>query len=282
MRASNCVCTESVRPVYEPLPRVTHGFGVCAFGCNIWVESTCLETRTILERYALPSSPRIDRASDQPDIVVHVVRVAEDLRLLVDDVVVASASHARSLVPALIRVLDEAVIQRLTALRAVHAGTVVWSGRALLLPGITHAGKSTLVAELLRRGATYFSDEYALIDSEGRVHPYPRPLLLRNGCPEQFPVLPGECNASVGDAPVPVGWILSLEYKPAGTWSVAAVPQSEGVLTLLRNTPHVLAESRNMVGAFQRAVAGASCYAGCRSEAVHAADQILQLVHSLS
>jgi hypothetical protein len=254
-----------------------HGFGVRAFGCNIRVETECLEARTILERYVLPSLPRMDSA-DQPDILVRVARVGELLQLSVDDVVVASACHAIDLVPALVRVVDEAVIQRLTGLRAVHAGTVVLGGRALLLPGATHAGKSSLVAELLRRGATYFSDEYALIDSEGRVHPYPRPLLLRNGCPEQVPVLAAECNASVGDAPAPVGWILSLEYHPAGTWSIEAVPQGEGLLTLLRNTPHVLADSPEMVGAFQRAVAGATCYTGGRPDAVQAADEILRLV----
>lgn len=259
-----------------------YGFDVRAFGCNIRIATTCLEAQSILERYVFPSLSRTDSAADQPDIEVRVLQLAEQFQLSVDDVVVASADRAIGLVPDLIRVLDEAVIQRLTGLRAVHAGAVQWGARALLLPGATHAGKSSLVAELLRRGATYFSDEYALIDSEGRVHPYPRPLLLRNGCPQQFPVLPGECNASVGDAPVPVGWILSLEYKPADTWSVAAVPQSEVVLTLLRNTPHVLAESSNMVGAFQRAVAGAACYAGCRSEAVQAADQIIQLVRGLS
>ena len=217
-------------------------------------------------------------SADQPDILVRVARVGELLQLSVDDVVVASACRAIDLVPALIRVLDEAVIQRLTTLRAVHAGTVVLGGRALLLPGATHAGKSSLVAELLRRGATYFSDEYALIDSDGRVHPYPRPLLLRNGCPEQVPVLAAECNASVGDAPAPVGWILSLEYQPAGTWSIEAVPQGEGLLTLLRNTPHVLADSPEMVGAFQRAVAGATCYTGRRTEAKDAAGEILRLV----
>ena len=48
------------------------------------------------------------------------------------------------------------MIERLTTLRALHAGAVVWNQRALLLPGATHAGKSSLVAELLRRGATYF------------------------------------------------------------------------------------------------------------------------------
>lgn len=256
----------------------TRGFGIRAFDCNIRVATACLEAYTILERYLFPSLPRTDSAADQPDIVVRVVRVGEQLQLSVEDVVVTSASRAIHLVPALIRVVDEAVIQRLTGLRAVHAGTVVLGGRALLLPGATHAGKSSLVAELLRRGATYFSDEYALIDSQGRVHPYPRPLLLRNGCPEQVPMLAGECNAPVGDAPAPIGWILALEYQPAETWSVAAVPQSEGLLTLLRNTPHVLADSPDMVAAFQRAVAGATCYAGRRTEARDAAEEIFRLV----
>jgi hypothetical protein len=31
------------------------------------------------------------------------------------------------------------------------------------------------VAELVRAGATYYSDEFAVLDSRGRVHPFPRP-----------------------------------------------------------------------------------------------------------
>src|SRR5271170_6466261 len=230
-----------------------HSFAVHAFGCNILVATACLEAQPILERYVLPSLPRMDSAADHPDIFVRVDQVAGEFQLSVDDEVVASARRVIKLVPDLIRVLDEAVIQRLTTLRAVHAGAVLWGVRALLLPGATHAGKSSLVAELLRRGATYFSDEYALIDSEGRVHPYPRPLLLRNGHPEQVPVLPGECNASVGEGPAQVGWILSLPYQPACAWSVTTISQSEGLLALLRNTPHILAESPDMVRVFERA-----------------------------
>jgi hypothetical protein len=262
--------------------RYSPSFIVRAFGFNIRVETSCREAHAIFDRYVLPSLPRIDSAAGHSEIVVRAVRVAEKLRLSVDKVAFTSSCDVETLVPALVRVLDDAVIQRLTALRAVHAGAVLWRGRALLLPGATHAGKSTLVAELLRRGATYFSDEYALIDSEGRVHPYPRPLLLRNGSSKQFPVLPQECNASVGDAPAPIGWILSLEYQPAGTWHVAALPQGEGVLSLLRNTPHFLAESPDMMRNFQRAVAGATCYNGSRGEAAHAADHIQKLVGSLS
>jgi len=257
-----------------------HVFGVLAFGCHVQLAAEGSEAYATLDRYTFPSLPRRIGATDDPDISVRIVRVSDQFQLLADDVVIATAPRAINLVPDLIRVLDEAVVQRLTTLRAVHAGAVLWGGQVLLLPGATHAGKSSLVAELLRRGATYFSDEYALIDSAGRVHPYPRPLLVRNGRPEQHPVLPEECNASVGSSPASVGWILSLEYQPAGAWSIAAVSQGEALLTLLRNTPHVLAESPEMVEVFQRAVAGAACYTGSRTEASHAADQILRLVGS--
>ncbi len=256
----------------------TDGFEVRAFDCNVHVVGECPEALTVLDHYVFPSLPRTARTSGQPDIFIRIARAGDQFQLLVNEALMASARHAKGLGTNLIRVLDEAVLQRLTTFRAVHAGAVLLRGRALLLPGSTHAGKSSLVAELLRRGATYFSDEYALIDKEGRVHPYPRPLLVRNGSPEQFPVLPGECNAPTGSAPVPVGWILSLVYLAACTWNVAAIPQSEALLTLLRNTPHVLAESPEMVDVFQCAVSGAACYTGRRNEAVHAVDQILRLI----
>jgi hypothetical protein len=258
----------------------SYSFEVRAFDCSIRVATARLEAHTILERYTFPSLPRRASGVDKPDLFIRVVQVADHLQLWADGGMVASASRAISLVPDLVKVLDDAIVRRLTTLRAVHAGAVLLGERALLLPGITHAGKSSLVAELLRRGATYFSDEYALIDSEGRVHPYPRPLLLRNGSPEQYPVLPAECNARIGDTAVPVGWILSLEYLPEGTWSVESVSQSEALLILLRNTPHVLSESPDMVAVFQRAVSAAKCYAGCRPNANEAVSQILRLIGS--
>src|SRR6185369_5569325 len=62
----------------------------------------------------------------------------------------------------------------------VHAGVVGWKGKAILIPGLSFSGKSTLVAELLRAGATYYSDEYAVVDRNGRVHPYARKLRMRS------------------------------------------------------------------------------------------------------
>lgn len=63
----------------------------------------------------------------------------------------------------------------------IHAGVVAWQGRAIVLPGSSFAGKSTLVTSLVEAGATYLSDEYAVFDEAGRVRPYPRRVSLRTG-----------------------------------------------------------------------------------------------------
>src|SRR5947207_3389834 len=55
----------------------------------------------------------------------------------------------------------------------LHAGVVGWDGRAIVFPGKNFSGKTNLVTAFLRAGATYYSDEFAVLDSRGRVHPYP-------------------------------------------------------------------------------------------------------------
>jgi hypothetical protein len=253
---------------------------VRAFGCSIGIVSNGRDAFDMLERYVFPSMPREGMSAERADLSLRLEQSAGRIHLSVDGVVVRSSDQPQELAVHMINAIDEAVIQRMKGLHAVHAGAVMMKGRGLLLPGRTHAGKSSLVAELLRRGAGYFSDEYGLIDSEGRVHAYPRPLLMRNGRPKQLPMLPEDYDSSVVDAPAPVGWILSLEYQPGSEWEASAVPLSVAMLFLLRNTPHALAESPEMVGSFARAVSGAICLEGCRGEVGEAADRIQDLVES--
>src|SRR5262249_11169057 len=61
----------------------------------------------------------------------------------------------------------------------VHAGVVAHQGSAIVLPGASFAGKTTLVATLVDAGATYYSDEFAVIDERGLVHPYAKALSIR-------------------------------------------------------------------------------------------------------
>jgi hypothetical protein len=62
----------------------------------------------------------------------------------------------------------------------VHAGAVSWKGKGIILPAKSFHGKSTLTAELVRLGAKYLSDEYAVLDEKGRVHPFKTAFAARH------------------------------------------------------------------------------------------------------
>jgi hypothetical protein len=107
----------------------------------------------------------------------------------------------------------------LTAFRAqdclfVHAGVVGWQGWAILIPGRSMTGKTTLVKALVEARATYYSDEFAVLDKAGRVHPYPVPLSLRGengqaGCKTPVVALGGR----IGVEPLQVGLVVVTEYR---------------------------------------------------------------------
>src|SRR5437667_9462396 len=116
----------------------------------------------------------------------------------------------------------------------VHAGVVGWRGRAIVIPGMSFSGKSTLVAALVRAGATYYSDEYAVFDAQGRVHPYARPLGIRDGNgdrPRRCPVQ--ELGGAPGSKPLTVGLVAVSEYRAGGRWRPRVLSPGHGALALL-------------------------------------------------
>lgn len=54
-----------------------------------------------------------------------------------------------------------------------HATTLARDGRAFLLFGYSGTGKSTLAAKMLKEGFQYMSEDFTLVDREGRVYCYP-------------------------------------------------------------------------------------------------------------
>jgi HprK-related kinase A len=63
----------------------------------------------------------------------------------------------------------------------LHAAVVERDGRALVMTGVTGAGKSTLAALLGARGWRLLGDEFALVDPEtGLIYPFPRLVSLKN------------------------------------------------------------------------------------------------------
>jgi hypothetical protein len=256
-----------------------HDFEVSVFGHRLAVLTDHGSVRTYLDRYLLPWLPRSAPGPVTPGLTLRVVRSqrSQGFDAYAGDDLIAAGAGLPAIFDLLQCRIDERVARSQPGFATVHAGVVAWKGRAALVAGSSQSGKTTLVKELLKRGAVYYSDEYAFLDAEGQVHPYPRPLMVRNGR-GRCPTLPSAWDAASAGSPAPVRLILFLEWRRGGQWDVRQIPQSEALLLLLQNAPQEMAEFPEIVGLLQTAVASANCYAGFRGEARGAAAHVIELL----
>ena len=159
----------------------------------------------------------------------------------------------------------------------VHAGVVGWRGRAVLVPGKSLAGKTTLVAELVRAGATYYSDEFAVLDERGRVHPYAKPLALRAGGRQTNHGVE-DFGGRAGDRPLPVGLVVLSRYVEGARFRPRALSAGRGVLALLDNTVSARREPGRALDALREVAVRAPVLKGKRGEAAETARAILALL----
>jgi hypothetical protein len=161
----------------------------------------------------------------------------------------------------------------------VHAGVVGWKGRAIVVPGRSFSGKSSLVAALVRAGAAYYSDEYAVFDSRGRVHPFPKPLEIREkGDTRQSKVTVEELGGQSGTQPLPVGLVVMTQFKAGAKWRPRKLSPGKGVLELLSNTVSARREPEKALVTLQHVVASAEVVKGARGECRDIVKSILNRV----
>ena len=164
----------------------------------------------------------------------------------------------------------------------IHSGVVAWNGKAILVPGRSFSGKTTLVKELVRAGATYYSDEYAVLDRRGRVYPYPKPLAVRNsGSQIQTKVTVESLGGARGDGPVPVGLVAVCTYKEGAKWRPRSLSAGQGALALLANTVPARRNPERALAAIQRVVSSAPVMKGTRGDAASVACSILKTLDEL-
>ena len=158
----------------------------------------------------------------------------------------------------------------------VHAGVVGWKGQAILVPGRSYSGKTRLVAELVRAGAIFYSDEYAVLDGRGRVHPYTRALQIRedeNGKQKKYPV--DELGGQAGVKPLPVKLIMVSKYKRGAKWRPRALSTGQGVLELLNNTVSARRQPETAMAVLQETAKRALVLKGLRGEAREITEPLL-------
>ena len=159
----------------------------------------------------------------------------------------------------------------------VHAGVVALRGRAVVIPGRSFSGKSTLTRELVRAGATYYSDEYAVLDTKGYVHHYARPLSIReNGYLEKPKKYKVEAfGGRAGARPLPVGLVVVSKYKPGAKWRPRQLSAGEGALELIANTVSARREPEKVLSTLNQVVASAAVLKGFRGDASQVVNFIL-------
>lgn len=119
-----------------------------------------------------------------------------------------------------------------------HAGVVGWKGGAVILPANSFQGKTTLVAELVKNGASYYSDDFAIFDEKGLVHPFPRPLAMR-GIEDGFgqtDISVESLGGTIGSAPLPVRMIVFTEFRENGVWRPELLSDGLGVMEMVPHT----------------------------------------------
>jgi hypothetical protein len=159
----------------------------------------------------------------------------------------------------------------------VRAGAVGWGGRAVVVLGLPSAGTSTLVAALVRAGAAYYSDRFAVFDGSGHVFPYAAPLSLGsdNGDP------PSELSADAlggerGRAALPLGLVVMTEYSGGARWRPRVLSPGQAVLALMRHTVVARVRPGFALRTLERAVGTAAALEGRRGEAAQAATSLLR------
>jgi hypothetical protein len=159
----------------------------------------------------------------------------------------------------------------------VHAGAVGWRGRAIVVPGRSMSGKTSLVAALARAGATYYSDEYAVFDERGRLHAFPGRLSIRkSGGTTGEKRSPEELGLRVGSEPLPVALVAVTDWQRGARWRPRPLSPGQAMLALLDNT--VLARERPKLAmtTLGRVVEGSMALRGKRGEADEVAASLLE------
>ena len=163
----------------------------------------------------------------------------------------------------------------------LHAGVVGWKGRAIIIPATSFAGKTTLVAELVKKGADYYSDEYAVLDAEGNIEPFPKWLSLRGIVDAVTQV---ECSVeSIGGVAatktIPVGMILIARYKNGKSipkkWRPKRLSPGEGIMEILPHTMTIRNKPKFVLEVLNKSVSRAIIVKTVRGEAAEFAESLL-------
>ena len=182
---------------------------------------------------------------------------------------------------ALWRELEIITAQQSTDKVFVHAGAIGWKDRGVIFPRHSMSGKSTLVKALLQAGGQYISDEYALIDSMGKVHHYSRKLTLweRDGRASQVSAL--NLGASACAEGLLLDKVVFTAYRDRARWKPRRLSLGQGVLRLMSHVATAPSKYSWELSILLDATMDKRIFEGARPDADSSLSPILQFIDSI-
>ena len=245
------------------------------YGARIGV---CCEGQELLDRLTpyLPPTSRIE-AIEIPDVWFGVKHVSGgQLRLSEEGSTEGLELGQSAALLQLQSMFHDSVAQNARDVLFVHAGVVALKDQAIIFPGRSMSGKTTVVATLVKAGAKYLSDEFAVLTKGGLVCPYEKPLSIRgsDGLTVLTPV--EEIGGETISAPIPAKAVVHTNYVPGAIWQPEHLTPGQTLMALLDNTVAVRKVPEFTMDFLGRVVRGAVGYAGPRGEASQFARQLLE------
>jgi hypothetical protein len=162
----------------------------------------------------------------------------------------------------------------------LHAGVIGWKGKCVLFPADSHEGKTTLVAALISRGAVYYSDDYAILDSDGLVHPFPRKLSIRDReRPGKWRDVTAESlEAATGRDPVPIGTVFVTRYSADAKWKPKRLTTGLGLMEIIPFNISLQKNPKNSLNTIGKAIENAIILKSLRPDVKFCINEILEIV----
>lgn len=145
-----------------------------------------------------------------------------DWKVLVDGRVMLGCHLLSDAVHGLMVHVAQAMVAAQADRLSLHAAAAAIGGAAVVMPGASGSGKTTVCGRLLQRGAAYLSDDSIGVEADGRILGYARPLGFKWRAGEAFDGVDVEI---LRIDPYQIVW-----YVPPGRLGAGAIPEARGAL----------------------------------------------------
>jgi hypothetical protein len=237
---------------------MTHDYRIHGFGVRLHLEGE------LAARFATGLLPQLSQQSlEEPDCTFRLQARDGTLALEQDGLQLIEGQNPAVVAQVLQGRLHELIGSRAPVPLSLKGGAVGWQGRAWLFPAEPLTGTTRMVEELVRLGATRYSDRLIVFEESLQVVPYQ-----------------GDPGADLQAPPLPVAGIARITYRTGEGLDLQPQTAGQTTLHLLPLATSAQAEVGAVMRMLSQIAVSARCFQGWRGETGSSCPNLLELLGS--